>query len=1230
MSRRKLKARSKVTHKMSRGGLVERNAETGVSSRISKREAEVDLLDGIRDSPGIQNKDFSLKNEPSYCPMGNSLDNKAGKRKKRKRRHNKSAADSNALPVQKNPVKTGAEVIANADEPARVEPTVRELQSEQIPELDSRVLLKSDNAELHVALPVETPEQSHVNTSFDMPPASQIKYEGSGRLKYQTDAELPPNRPSALRHDSIKHGASFTRGREPPPSGKPSKIRHEHPEHVPLTESSAVPRINRNPPMVHESSLSVTQPLINEPPAEDAVNPATALSVYEDTRTNLPSNEAPPALTSNPAALYSHKSKIPAITRTADTFSILQHEPEKVESLLNHGNRYLAQTDSAEINNLQAGGNLPAIDGTPPVNEGVPNLSAHVRRLKYTRQSQVLNAPVTPINHTPQSKMQTEQFKPQPQQEGVFNADNPSRLITETSDIPAPLKADSSIPLMPYTAPESEQPAEPAHKPDDTPVPIVPFTRPVSEPPMETAHAPADTSVPFIPHTVPESEPFTQRTEPDEANKAASSEVKPYTPESQLKNDKSGKLKFTDDESAPEKPVPRKLAKAERQAEKADTKLEKAKSKLPSTRKLRSERVFNENKGKAKRRLYFEKEVKSQSRHLKGSLPLRPVKLASNAAIINAHRKIYQVENDNVSVKTAHRMELALEGGVRSALRFHKTAPYRKVAKLEKDAAKKAINLNYQKSLAENPKLRSNMFSRMAQKRKIKKEYAKAARESKKAAGAVKPAGSAAAKAARALTSVITKHPMVMVVVLVIALLIFILMSLFSLGTGIAGSGLNAVLASSYLAGDADIEEAELTYTELENDLLFQISDAENSHPGYDEYKYNTGDVSHNPYELMAYLSAVYYDFSYDEISDDLQALFNEQYTLDYDVTTETRYADPDDSNEDGDYEPYEWRILTVSLTARPFSEVILSKMTADQQEHYSILMQSKGNRQYAGNPFEVGWLPYVTDFYGWRIHPISGEKDLHRGIDIGLPEGTEIHSGQDGTVTFAGYNGSYGNVVVIENDTGLVTKYAHCSVIHVSAGQTVNTGDIIAEVGSTGDSTGAHLHLETLKDNQYLNPIFFIESGDDGSAYIPPGSPGGITIPEYSGEPMDGSTFAALIEEAEKYVGMPYRWGGSTPATSFDCSGFVCYTLNESGAASVGRTTAQGLFNLSTPVALDEAEPGDLLFFHSTYSSVNPVTHVAIYLGGGNFVHAGDPIGYGSMDSGYWQEHFYSAARIN
>ncbi len=100
----------------------------------------------------------------------------------------------------------------------------------------------------------------------------------------------------------------------------------------------------------------------------------------------------------------------------------------------------------------------------------------------------------------------------------------------------------------------------------------------------------------------------------------------------------------------------------------------------------------------------------------------------------------------------------------------------------------------------------------------------------------------------------------------------------------------------------------------------------------------------------------------------------------------------------------------------------------------------------------------------------------------------------------------------------------------------------------------------------------------------------------------MDGSTFAALIEEAEKYVGMPYRWGGSTPATSFDCSGFVCYTLNESGAASVGRTTAQGLFNLSTPVALDEAEPGDLLFFHSTYSSVNPVTHVAIYLGGGNF----------------------------
>ncbi|MDR1705663.1 MAG: M23 family metallopeptidase, partial [Clostridiales bacterium] len=225
----------------------------------------------------------------------------------------------------------------------------------------------------------------------------------------------------------------------------------------------------------------------------------------------------------------------------------------------------------------------------------------------------------------------------------------------------------------------------------------------------------------------------------------------------------------------------------------------------------------------------------------------------------------------------------------------------------------------------------------------------------------------------------------------------------------------------------------------------------------------------------MAYLTAAYQDFSYGAISGDLQALFDEQYQLSLTETTETRCADPYDANGDGDYQPYNWNILTISLVMRPLSDVITTLMTAEQQTHYDALMQTKGGRQYAGNPFETDWLPNVTSYYGWRVHPISGEKDLHRGIDIAMPEGTEIRSAHDGTVTFAGESGSYGNLAVVEGADGIVTKYAHCEALFVTAGQPVTAGEVIATVGSTGSSTGAHLHLELLIDGQYANPLFFV-----------------------------------------------------------------------------------------------------------------------------------------------------------
>lgn len=145
---------------------------------------------------------------------------------------------------------------------------------------------------------------------------------------------------------------------------------------------------------------------------------------------------------------------------------------------------------------------------------------------------------------------------------------------------------------------------------------------------------------------------------------------------------------------------------------------------------------------------------------------------------------------------------------------------------------------------------------------------------------------------------------------------------------------------------------------------------------------------------------------------------------------------------------------------------------------------------------------------------------------------------------------------------------------------------------------------------------------------YVPGGN-GEYTDYEIPPEALSDERFAAMISEAEKYLGYPYVWGGSSPSTSFDCSGFVCWVINQSGVGSIGRTTAQGIFNYTTPIAPSEAKPGDIIYFTGTYDSHSAVSHVGIYVGNGMMIHCGNPISYASVNSPYWQQHFYSYGRI-
>ena len=177
-------------------------------------------------------------------------------------------------------------------------------------------------------------------------------------------------------------------------------------------------------------------------------------------------------------------------------------------------------------------------------------------------------------------------------------------------------------------------------------------------------------------------------------------------------------------------------------------------------------------------------------------------------------------------------------------------------------------------------------------------------------------------------------------------------------------------------------------------------------------------------------------------------------------------------------------------------------------------------------------------------------------------------------------------------------------------------------------------LAANNLTDEQYkMFGVYMETQGNkpylfEGNIYAP--NKGEYTDYDIPPDALTDPDFAALINEAEKYLGYPYVWGGSSPSTSFDCSGFVCWVLNQSGVYPMSRTTAQGIFNQCAIIPPSEARPGDIIFFTGTYASSGAVSHVGIYVGNGMMIHCGNPIQYASVNSTYWTGHFYAYGRLN
>lgn len=542
------------------------------------------------------------------------------------------------------------------------------------------------------------------------------------------------------------------------------------------------------------------------------------------------------------------------------------------------------------------------------------------------------------------------------------------------------------------------------------------------------------------------------------------------------------------------------LDRARRKAEKAAVKTERAGSRSAQKKEYKLVRRCDEDTG----RVTYGLEIRKAPGKMKKE---NAISAAGRRAVMESfgfvHRKIAEHEKDNSGVEAFHKTEQAAEDAAQEAVR-HKTALYRfrkrRLAALEKKQFRAETAFRYQKFLEENPEIKKKAFQKRLQKQRIKREYAKALKkgaDAKNAAGYARKAAQRTTKIAGKLQELARKHIGAVVTMGLFGLFFMVIAAgVSSCGTIFSG-GLSNVIAGSYQSEPAQLDASEEAMTLRELDLRNTIDNIESDYPDYDEYRYNLAEIGHDPFTLVSYLSAVYLDYSAAAVDADIESLFDEMYELTLTPTTETRTRTVtrtgtrtvidevtlEETEEEYEYEEeeeYTVTILNVELAKNPLEGIAAGRLAgnSDAAALYEAYRATNGAVQQFYSPLALDWHDRISSYYGHRRHPITGAGQFHRGVDIAVPEGTEIYAAQDGTVTTAQYSDSYGNYVVITDSEGYVTKYAHMQSLNVSAGQTVRHGDLIGGAGNTGISTGSHLHIECMYNGTYYNPLFYFENG--------------------------------------------------------------------------------------------------------------------------------------------------------
>ena len=465
-------------------------------------------------------------------------------------------------------------------------------------------------------------------------------------------------------------------------------------------------------------------------------------------------------------------------------------------------------------------------------------------------------------------------------------------------------------------------------------------------------------------------------------------------------NNKEPRLRFTEEERADpalEKPI--------RKAEKAAAKADKAQAQIP--KKKVKQTAVDPDTGKVTTKLVLEDKKKPPSK-LSHSVRDAP----GDAALGKIHKEIRETEQDNVGVESAHKSEEAAETGVhlvREGYRSHKLKPYRKAAQAEKKLEKANVNALYQKSLRENPQLASNPFSRWQQKQAIKKEYA-AAKRAGQTAGSTAKTASKTGKAAKTVKekaqqagAFVMRHKKGAGIVLALFLVVCLLMNTIS-SCSMLGQGIGSVVTgSTYPSDDPELVAVEADYAAKEADLQAEIDNIENSHPGYDEYRYDLDMIGHDPHELAAYLSAVLQGYTRQSAQAELERVFDAQYQLTLTEEVEVRYRTETRTDSEGNSYtvevPYNYYILNVTLISKPISSVASELLTPDQLEMYQVYRATLGNKPliFGGGSPDMGNSEDLTG-----VEFVNGSRPGNQAV-------VDLAKGQVGNVGGQPYWSWYG-----------------------------------------------------------------------------------------------------------------------------------------------------------------------------------------------------------------------------